>query len=1341
MAHLRIPLQYKAPSIGAMFENGIPSIETLQAVLKDIDQQLDDNANGLEEKMQIIMESTNDMSGNLYISPREAVEQLNQCALIERAACSPPEPEDVARMLRKILQTLDKYPGCEETIFQNLLKLSSHEGIAIPIRAISSALATESTMSINAVTNNTEEMNETVWDDIRLKLRRYFYEKLQMLPLTVNPEAVDGNDCKRAEYLQSLCVLYPHEEVWKRYRSIRAQQLECILSDKLPKAEMEEEPKEIKLEVITPAFKEVVEIMKSMIKDDFEVLMSEVFNNTVETFPAILELYLDRLSEAISGIVDKVWIDLSQGNRLSSLQNGNAVVKNGTGHAATEGNGMQVIDCKILSRSDVYSLVTMLSATSELETFIDDLHKLTIWSPVVGDKPSRQKNTLRGVLKHNFREREKEKRGYNTDKDISFATSNHSLQPDSIPPPFGVTQAMLGEDGTHLETPPTIRKIASVDKPKWEWCNNYEKLIPSISKSLSTMVETTTHEALTADFKIYENEHTLETEAVCGDLIGGKSDYPKRITRSCATVIQTLDSLLPMAIASSESVFQQIRAAFTESIIGSCRLFYERLTKISGDVPETSPIQCLYVTLSTASFIRCHLGYYEKVLGEESRHVLTINQKLFSDLVDLISRNLMEYQNHIIATVVLQDAESHNWADQRAFYEDERCSFAIQMWNYHMRGLQHDLFTNCPPQLAQNMFLSILNEALTILVQRYSKAKPSYNRVKQMRSDITAILLSTNHFLWSCSNSVGKLLDPMSSNTHSSIHNLCSCLLSSIVVVTSPLNDLYKMYKRGFHKKKCSSSSVKSPDKEEQFQGHITQWLSWLRPGLFDGQPRNLDMVSDKVAAYILLKLVTSQPIPNLVLLLQALLMKDACLPVFLVTNADPSLNQGSTESLSSDADQGCRGVCCPGSSCVSSSSRDIPDCVQPIVDVLVLCKNQPIALSNVLMAMIEKDENLEIFDQNCIPGKTAAIPAWLESVYEAITPWVDRIIKSVIKLLIVDTETKDSIVPSFSEILKELPCGCKPANKDKDIKHHGPMDPLFNAIRGLIIKLTEEIPTMPTPLCVFFKHLQTKLQDTDIRTAHNCIGLQIIASCLFNKLQDREGLSDMLNEETAAGVIDNVIHIADSIYPILTTSTYGNKSSMSKLAHIFLKVHCDWLPRQIEVIVSQLRNEAYSEIEAYSTEGIPTDFMEYYLTIQSHEICNTSEGEKSLLQVFHILKNNVKWFEHAMEIPLILTRKDPPAVPEFSLELPCEDRQVNYNPFNHVNTLGDVSFDQEAIADFKYDWPVILSSDLGLSEIGFRNLLSHRYEMQENAYLEESEKKPVTVLKTKFDLDQEELV
>ena len=51
-------------------------------------------------------------------------------------------------------------------------------------------------------------------------------------------------------------------------------------------------------------------------------------------------------------------------------------------------------------------------------------------------------------------------------------------------------------------------------------------------------------------------------------------------------------------------------------------------------------------------------------------------------------------------------------------------------------------------------------------------------------------------------------------------------------------------------------------------------------------------------------------------------------------------------------------------------------------------------------------------------------------------------------------------------------------------------------------------------------------------------------------------------------------------------------------------------------------------------------------------------------------------------------------------------------------------------------NWALLLQSDLGLTDCGFRNLLSNRHELQEGAYLEEHEKKAVQTLRARYELD-----
>jgi len=58
----------------------------------------------------------------------------------------------------------------------------------------------------------------------------------------------------------------------------------------------------------------------------------------------------------------------------------------------------------------------------------------------------------------------------------------------------------------------------------------------------------------------------------------------------------------------------------------------------------------------------------------------------------------------------------------------------------------------------------------------------------------------------------------------------------------------------------------------------------------------------------------------------------------------------------------------------------------------------------------------------------------------------------------------------------------------------------------------------------------------------------------------------------------------------------------------------------------------------------------------------------------------------------------------------------------------------QMALRSFSFDWISMLTSDLGLSELGFQSLLFNRHDIRDNAELDESEQRCATVLRRKFD-------
>ena len=217
---------------------------------------------------------------------------------------------------------MDKNPGCEESMLQNLLKLSSMEGISLPIRSSHSDHVTQSTMSINTVVDEVEQMNETLWFDICVRFRKYFIEKINQLPVGQPAPRINIRSGKRLQYLQSLCALYPAEEIWPRYRSLRMHKVLCCLRGQY--ADQPSSPHsgtgtnasppprnpggndEASFESRVADFESGVQKLVIMIREDFELLNSGVLTKVISTFDALQEIYLESCSEELSGLIERL---------------------------------------------------------------------------------------------------------------------------------------------------------------------------------------------------------------------------------------------------------------------------------------------------------------------------------------------------------------------------------------------------------------------------------------------------------------------------------------------------------------------------------------------------------------------------------------------------------------------------------------------------------------------------------------------------------------------------------------------------------------------------------------------------------------------------------------------------------------------------------------------------------------------------------------------------------------------------------------------------------------------------------------------------------------------------
>ena len=232
---------------------------------------------------------------------------------------------------------MDKNPGCEESMLQNLLKLSSLEGISLPIRSSHSDHVTQSTMSINTVVDEVEQMNETLWYDICVRFRKYFIDKINKLPVGQPAPRINIRAGKRLQYVQSLCALYPADEIWPRYRSLRTHQVQTCLHEQLAKSRTAApsspgnnaipQPDDASFESHVASFESGIQKLIIMIREDFELFNSGVLTKVTSTFDALQEIYLESASDELSGLIEKLHNEMASNPQKGSSGKGGDIPK------------------------------------------------------------------------------------------------------------------------------------------------------------------------------------------------------------------------------------------------------------------------------------------------------------------------------------------------------------------------------------------------------------------------------------------------------------------------------------------------------------------------------------------------------------------------------------------------------------------------------------------------------------------------------------------------------------------------------------------------------------------------------------------------------------------------------------------------------------------------------------------------------------------------------------------------------------------------------------------------------------------------------------------------------
>lgn len=813
--------------------NSFPGDLEFKQIFSDIGEQMEQNATSIEHCIEEIQSEVSKLCPDVQLqTTTDCFKWLSSYSY--NLSKSPSIPHgDLMKFLKAMQDLLNNEENQEEMILDLLWDLSCQSGISFLSPLGGTSFSFLSGTSLHSVEDYSSVDVKSIWDDVRLHLRRFLVNRLESHnEMNNSQQKIElKNHC-----LQQLLLLYSESDVLAKYGSIQKRLLAKFLRDSLPSCRRDGD-----LEGSACGYRSAVLALYSMIEEDFNILCEILAPSSMVQF--INETYLDTVTEEMTKILEKFCELQFKENVVPVLKTSKSSSKHrGTVHALVSPACPQKGQRPSLSLEELKFLSQLTDSFVKLENDVQALFEdmfllLKMHSPEILEKSNREVM----VKKH--------------------IANETNVPPEPLLP---VKEATLLEFG---------------------WRDAFKKVSLAMAHCIPSAIE---------DFftKVLHQEQTERTSAVSytlnlvnvpqvwrDGLMFPEEEQPKKVAKFCSDIMEKLDAMLPLALACRDDSPQEIRGNLAEACCKVATAVLERLQERGKEVPSRAPLKNLHIALSSAAYVSQRFMHYDHLMKETTKKpIFLVPVQRYQEFINTVQFQVTDYCVRVCATSILQDAESHHWDDYKAFHEGERCSFSIQMWHYFIWAVHHDLWTILPPKLAQEILAELLEKSLGLLASRYAQAHPSPKRTEQIRLDVTAILMCTENILWSVCSSAQEIQNPHKYNNNKifKIHTHCNNLFTTLAILTSPLTELYKTFQHGMDE---SASSSLTPLFNQPFywiscMSHF--YPSLLRPPSAGG-----------LTAQALLKLLLSQPCCKQNLLLETLLHGGGLIPRILLKSSE----------------------------------------------------------------------------------------------------------------------------------------------------------------------------------------------------------------------------------------------------------------------------------------------------------------------------------------------------------------------------------------------------------------------------------------------------------------------
>ncbi|XP_075449285.1 uncharacterized protein KIAA0825 homolog isoform X3 [Ascaphus truei] len=1215
-----------------------------QQILGDIDDKLKDNALCMEQCLQDIRLEANEMcTGEVLQNTTDCLQWFNNYTI--RSLKQPETPNsEVIEFLRTLQHFLKSTENQEDLILQFLLDLSSHCGISFPSSNGSSFQCTSQT-SLHAIEDESSMDVQTAWDEVRLHMRRYLVGKLQC-----NSDA-GNNDSKiqmKIQCLKKLLFLYPESDVLLKYQNIQRNLMVDLLHNYSKR----------NIDMVLRVYQDAIPNVYSMIKDDLFILSHVIDSPLIIKF--INETYFDAVTEEMKTFFEILCetnteenaLHLVKPNKRKHTERVYAFDTTAEGHSR-KATDLYLFLHQLKSLSNYIKLFTWLE--ERVEEASSEILFLSCSTEIKGN--------IQGILKTDCGE----DKGAQAKVNETYVLDESSLLMKETPAfKFGWRNSLKALSHSLLHCMPIEVEDFSIQ--------NLQRGNQEHSSTGGSMI------SLVSIYKSYDSYGPIS-----------EKEKPKKVAKVCFDITEEFDSLLSLALACKDNSLQEIRTCFVEAFCKVTTLVLTRLEEWSKQIPSKAPLKNWFTVLSSAIHVLHHFTYYNEQMSKRPLFIACVQR--YQEFISNLQFQVTNYCINVCATSIFQDAESHHWDDNKAFYEGERCSFSIQMWQYFCCGLRHDLWTVLPPKVSQEILTEVLEKSLALLAFRYSQAHPNYKRATQIRIDVTSILLCVENFLWSVCSSVQELTKPSqdSKDMILKIHNHCNSLLIVLAVLTAPLESLHEAFKNGFRESPSNSSEPALVDQ--------LHWLIYIKPDLFPSLVKTPS--AGEMAVRGQLKLLLSQPCCNWNLLLETLLHQD-CLV------AETLLSCSITEMLESEDDM----LISEKNNCTDPSLTEV------ILTVFSYCTLSPKSFTTVLEKYMDQER---LWDFLCnLPAYSCRepVPKVIRYLKKILMKSVKGVVKQITSVIhsgeLMDNPGsclhKNNVTES---LLKALPEKWNFIPRERKLKKSQESFTrlVAEAVLLVISKLPSIIACLPSPIKYFYWFSEQKISEQYSVLKETGVLVWNVIGIICQILEDGNTIEHMTGSKLSSRSKEKLTTVCECLERTIGKKKCDPKEVAQRVLESIEKQRPKWIEIQLQNAKILSREGDFARQEDSSVlkdQGSGLKLTEQKINMMVLDICHKPGGGEYLRQIYHIIQLNEEHLNEALSFQC--PDKTSPHSRPFQLTLASvEDQLLSFNPLHMFTLPSSGVFCESATTEWSWDWSKLLPHYQGLNPTTFWVLLEHR--------------------------------